>query len=40
MVTVLLRRGPWGYSFAEQPDAATAHWRIDSLDLPRLLQRG
>jgi HAD superfamily hydrolase (TIGR01662 family) len=38
MVTVFLRRGPWGYIFAEHPDAARAQWRIDSLDdLPRRL---
>jgi FMN phosphatase YigB (HAD superfamily) len=38
MIAVFLRRGPWGYLFAEHPDAQRAHLRIDSLaDLPALL---
>jgi HAD superfamily hydrolase (TIGR01549 family) len=33
-----LRRGPWGYLYADGPDAARADWRVDSLtDLPVLL---
>jgi HAD superfamily hydrolase (TIGR01549 family) len=33
-----LRRGPWGYLYADGPDAAHADWRINSLtDLPALL---
>jgi HAD superfamily hydrolase (TIGR01549 family) len=39
MVTVFLRRGPWGYIHADHPDAAKAHLQVDSLaDLPQLLQ--
>jgi HAD superfamily hydrolase (TIGR01549 family) len=35
MVAVHLRRGPWGYLFASDPDAARAQLRIDSLaELP------
>ncbi len=38
MLTVLVRRGPWGYIHAAHPDAAQAHIRIDSLDeLPERL---
>lgn len=38
MVTVFLCRGPWGYIYADHPDIAKAHLRIDSLDdLPRAL---
>ncbi|MFG3101455.1 HAD family hydrolase [Streptomyces sp. NPDC048182] len=38
--TAHLRRGPWGYLWADAPDVtATADWRIDRLtDLPRLLR--
>jgi len=33
-----LRRGPWGYLYADGPDAARADWRVNSLtDLPALL---
>ncbi|MCM2576342.1 HAD family hydrolase [Streptomyces meridianus] len=36
--TAHLRRGPWGYLWADSPDAAAADWRIESLsDLPGLL---
>jgi HAD superfamily hydrolase (TIGR01549 family) len=36
--TVHLRRGPWGYLYADAPEAAAADWRIDSLaDLPGIL---
>lgn len=39
MVTVFLRRGPWGYIHADQPGAAKAHLQVDSLaELPQLLQ--
>jgi FMN phosphatase YigB (HAD superfamily) len=38
MVTVFLRRGPWGYIHASHPDVAQAHIRIESLDeLPERL---
>ena len=32
MVAVFLRRGPWGWMHAEQPDIAQAHLQLDSLD--------
>lgn len=32
LVTVLLRRGPWGYQHANHPDAARAHLRLTGLD--------
>jgi HAD superfamily hydrolase (TIGR01549 family) len=37
--TVLIRRGPWGYLWADDPSVvAAADWRVDSLDeLPELL---
>ncbi|WP_034092480.1 HAD family hydrolase [Streptacidiphilus albus] len=36
--TAHLRRGPWGYLYADTGQAAQADWRIDSLDeLPILL---
>lgn len=39
MVAVHLRRGPWGYLFADDPDAGRAHLRIDSLaELPACLR--
>ena len=31
MVAVFLRRGPWGFMHAEQPEIAQAHLRLDSL---------
>jgi FMN phosphatase YigB (HAD superfamily) len=34
MLTVFLRRGPWGWMHAEHPDVAQAHLRLD--DLARL----
>jgi HAD superfamily hydrolase (TIGR01662 family) len=38
MVTVFVRRGPWGYIHAAHPDVAQAHLRIGSLDeLPERL---
>jgi HAD superfamily hydrolase (TIGR01549 family) len=38
MVTVHLRRGPWGWMHAEKPDADRAHVRVDDLtNLPALL---
>jgi len=38
MVTVFLRRGPWGYIHAAHPDVTRAHLRIESLDeLPERL---
>jgi HAD superfamily hydrolase (TIGR01509 family) len=40
MVSVFLRRGPWGYLHAARPEAAEARIRIDSLDeLPEALRR-
>lgn len=40
MVTVLIRRGPWGCLHACRPEAAVAHARIDGLDeLPAVLRR-
>jgi FMN phosphatase YigB (HAD superfamily) len=39
MITVFLRRGPWGYIHAMHPDSAKAHLRVKSLDeLPQHLQ--
>jgi FMN phosphatase YigB (HAD superfamily) len=39
MVAVFLRRGPWGYLHAGQPDAARASLRIDTLaELPAALE--
>lgn len=36
--TAHLRRGPWGYLYADGPDAARADWRVNSLtELPALL---
>jgi phosphoglycolate phosphatase-like HAD superfamily hydrolase len=32
LVTVFIRRGPWGYFHARQPEADQAHLQIDSLD--------
>jgi FMN phosphatase YigB (HAD superfamily) len=32
MVSVLIRRGPWGYIHAARPEASEARLRIDSLD--------
>ena len=33
-----LRRGPWGYLYADGPEAAEADWRVNSLtELPALL---
>jgi HAD superfamily hydrolase (TIGR01549 family) len=42
MVSVFLRRGPWGYLHAQRPEVQAAHLRIDSLDelLPALLAFG
>lgn len=38
MVAVFVQRGPWGYIYEAQPDAAAAHLRISSLDqLPEQL---
>jgi FMN phosphatase YigB (HAD superfamily) len=38
MIAVFLRRGPWGWMHAEQPEIERAHIRIDSLrDLPHRL---
>lgn len=38
LVTVFIRRGPWGYAQADSPDAIIADFRIDSLsELPPLL---
>jgi HAD superfamily hydrolase (TIGR01549 family) len=38
MITVFLRRGPWGHIHARYPDVAQAHIRIKSLDeLPERL---
>jgi FMN phosphatase YigB (HAD superfamily) len=38
MLTVLVRRGPWGHIHGANPDAAQAQVRIDSLDeLPERL---
>ncbi|MFD5747660.1 HAD family hydrolase [Streptomyces sp. NPDC127033] len=31
LLTAHLRRGPWGYLWADQPEAAAADWQIDSL---------
>jgi HAD superfamily hydrolase (TIGR01662 family) len=39
MVTVFLRRGPWGFIHADHPDAAKAHLKVASLaELPQMLQ--
>ena len=39
MVSVFLRRGPWGYVHATRPEAAAARIRIDSLaELPAALR--
>ncbi|WP_432983024.1 HAD family hydrolase [Dactylosporangium sp. CA-233914] len=39
LVTVFIRRGPWGYFYANQPEAQQAHLRIESLeDLPARLK--
>ncbi|MFL5805679.1 MAG: HAD family hydrolase [Roseiflexaceae bacterium] len=39
MVAVFLRRGPWGYLHAGQPDIARASLRIDTLaELPAVLE--
>jgi hypothetical protein len=39
MVSVFLRRGPWGYLHATRPEAAAARIRIDALDeLPAALR--
>jgi FMN phosphatase YigB (HAD superfamily) len=39
MVTVFLRRGPWGFIHADHPSAAKAHLKVASLaELPQLLQ--
>lgn len=36
--TAHLRRGPWGYLWADRPEAAAADWRITSiLELPGIL---
>jgi FMN phosphatase YigB (HAD superfamily) len=36
-----LRRGPWGFLFADGPDAARADWQVDSLlELPDVLSQG
>ena len=32
MVAVFLRRGPWGFMHAEQPEIEQAHLRLDNLD--------
>jgi HAD superfamily hydrolase (TIGR01662 family) len=38
MVAVLVRRGPWGYIHAADPDAAQAHLHVESLaELPERL---
>ncbi len=40
MISVFLRRGPWGYLYSSHPDAAKAHLAIGSLDdLPKLLAK-
>ena len=40
MLTVFLRRGPWGYLHALRPEAAQANLRIDGLgELPEALER-
>jgi HAD superfamily hydrolase (TIGR01662 family) len=40
MTTIFLKRGPWGYRDAKNPEIATADVRIDSLEpLPDLLMR-
>ncbi|MFE4059809.1 HAD family hydrolase [Streptomyces sp. NPDC059096] len=38
--TAHLRRGPWGYLWADRPEAAAADWRIDGLmDLTEIVTR-
>ncbi|MBD0748003.1 HAD hydrolase-like protein [Streptomyces sp. CBMA152] len=38
LLTAHLRRGPWGYLWADTPEAATADWRVDSLhDVVRIV---
>ncbi|MEV5412048.1 HAD family hydrolase [Thermopolyspora sp. NPDC052614] len=40
MHAALIRRGPWGYLWADDPVGAAADWRIDSLaELPALLEQ-
>jgi HAD superfamily hydrolase (TIGR01662 family) len=40
MVAVFIRRGPWGFLHARQPEVALAHLRIESLgELPDALDR-
>ncbi|MFD0576163.1 HAD family hydrolase [Dactylosporangium darangshiense] len=39
LITVFIRRGPWGYFYANQPEVRRAHLRIDSLrELPAQLK--
>ena len=39
MVSVFLRRGPWGYLHATRPEAVRAHIRLESLaDLPQAIK--
>ncbi|SRR5258708_4119412 len=40
LITVFIRRGPWGFLHAQRKEAAQAHVRIDTLtDLPDALER-
>nr|WP_277349812.1 HAD family hydrolase [Planosporangium thailandense] len=40
LTTVFIRRGPWGYYYATQPEVEKAHIRIDSLaELPEQLPK-
>lgn len=39
MITVFIRRGPWGFLHAQRPEAAQAHLRIENLrELPDALE--
>jgi HAD superfamily hydrolase (TIGR01549 family) len=40
LTTVFIRRGPWGYFYATQPEASSAHVRIGTLtELPAALKQ-
>jgi FMN phosphatase YigB (HAD superfamily) len=40
MITVFIRRGPWGFLHARRPEVAQAHLRIEHLgELPDALDR-
>ena len=40
LTTVFVRRGPWGYYYATQPEVERAHVRIENLsELPEQLRK-